>query len=218
VKAAIHNPAVFAKNGQVPPSPHYRPAEGVIVATDAATSFQRHRAGLGFVATSGLFGLSAHPQPLGIVGNSATIVAELRAIWRAIAALRDNDDQPASVAIHTDSKDALRYLRAWQSGGTGKFPDGYQLRDQRVSGNESSLEKLAELMAESGGYYTVQRVTGHAGDHLNEAADSLAKLALRSGTRGGLTRAEVLPAATRIAEFRLRDYWLASKSQKGKPA
>lgn len=201
------HPATFRKTGQVPPGRRYQVAEGVVVATDAAVNFQRHRAGLGFVTTSGLFGLSAHPQPQGVVGRSASTVAELRSIWRAVSALHDGGDPFPSVAILTDSDDALELIRTWQAGDTGVFPAGYQLREQRVSGNQSSLEKLAGLMADSGGYYTVRKVTGHAGHHLNEAADSLAKLALRSGTRSGLTSGEAVTAAARIAEFRLRDYW-----------
>jgi ribonuclease HI len=198
-------PPSFELTGQVPARRLYRPERGVIIATDAAVNRSTGRVGSGYIATSGLYGLAAHPQPPGIVGHDATTVAELRAIWRAVSAIGMNAGGP--VTVLTDSEAALRYLRHWKADRLQSFPPGYQLQAQRASGKVSSLEKLAGVMLADGSRYTIQKVAGHTGDLLNEAADSLAKLALRTGTRTGVTKTEAENAAALIASYRLKDYW-----------
>jgi ribonuclease HI len=132
------------------------------------------------------------------------VVAELRAAWRAVSALIDSRFARANITVLTDSSEALDYLRKWQAG-QEVYPAGYQL--QRLSGRRSSLEQLAEQLRHDGNRYTLSKVRGHAGHHLNEAADSLARLALRCGTRNGVTQADAHKAASAIAAVRLADYW-----------
>ena len=201
-------PPSFVLSGQLPAHRKYRPGGGVVIATDAAVNRARHRVGSGYIATSGLYGLAVHPQPPEIAGHDATTVAELRAVWRAVHALADADSTE-QITILTDSAAGLRYLRSWQAGQLSLYPTGYQLRDQRTSGKTSSLEQLAQVMADDGARYTVTKVAGHTGDLLNEAADSLAKLALRTGTRNGVTSQDAKSAAAMIAAYRLGDYWEA---------
>jgi ribonuclease HI len=205
VKTEISRPPSFNLAGQVPASPGFRPEQGVLIATDAAVNRSSGRVGSGYIATSGLYGLAAHPQPAGIVGHDATTVAELRAIWRAVNAAGQDAEEP--ITVLTDSAAAVRYLRSWQKGQLPAYPAGYQLRDQRASGKTSSLEQLAQVMRDNGARYTITKVAGHTGNVLNEAADSLAKLALRTGTRSGCTKAEAGTAAAMIASYRLSDYW-----------
>lgn len=205
MKTDIGKPPSFELTGQVSASPRVRPGQGVLIATDAAVNRQRARVGSGYIATSGLYGLAAHPQPAAIVGSDATTVAELRAIWRAVDAAGQDADSP--ITILTDSQAAVRYLQAWQKGQLPAYPPGYLLRDQRPSGKTSSLEQLAQVMAGYGARYTITKVAGHTGNLLNEAADSLAKLALRTGTRTGVTKADAKTAAAMIATMRLKDYW-----------
>lgn len=205
MKTVLSRPPSFNLAGQVPASPRFRLGQGVLIATDAAVNRQRARVGSGYIATSGLYGLAAHPQPAAIVGSDATTVAELRAIWRAVNAA--GQDADGKITILTDSLAAMRYLRSWQKGQLPAYPAGYLLRAQRPSGKTSSLEQLAQVMAGDGARYTIEKVAGHTGNILNEAADSLAKLALRTGTRSGVTAAEAKNAAAMIATMRLTDYW-----------
>lgn len=181
-------------------------ARGVTVATDAAVDPVRNRVGSGFIATSGLYGVAAHPQPRAIVGGDGITVAELRAVWRAVSALIESPDARAHVTILTDSASALGYLRRWKAG-QEIYPGGYQLQVQRSSGNPSSLEQLAEQLRYDGDRYALLKVRGHVGHPLNEAADSLARLGLRSGSRRGVLAADVRDAAAAITAARLADYW-----------
>jgi ribonuclease HI len=187
-----------------PPDPRFGSSPEVIVATDAAVNFDRHWAGSGFVTSSGLWGAAGHPQPPAVAGNAPIVVAELRAVWRAVDALVNSRFVRANITVLTDSGEALGYLLQWRAGHE-VYPAGYQLR--RLSGTRPSLERLAEQLRHDGDRYTLSKVRGHAGHHLNEAADSLARLALRCGTRNGVTRADAHKAASVIVAARLADYW-----------
>jgi ribonuclease HI len=152
------------------------------------------------VTTTGWYGVSGHPNPPSVIGREAVVVAELRAVWRAV-----RDLHASRVTCLVDSIDALGYLRAWQAGDM-PMPGGYRLRSQRISGNTSSLERLAELLYYDGGRFTFGKVKAHAGHSLNEAADSLARLGLRAGSRSGVPLDRVEDAARSIAAHRLDDY------------
>lgn len=182
------------------------PRRGITVATDAAVNHACDRVGSGFVATSGLYGAAAHYQPPGIVGPETVTVAELRAVWRAVQALNDGPHPRARIVVLGDSENALRYLAAWKNGQV-RFPDGYLLQAQRASGRRSSLEQLAEQLQYDGQRYRFVKVAAHAGHHLNEAADSLARLGLRTGTGRGVQASELEAAADTIVTSRLGDYW-----------
>lgn len=146
----------------------------VLVATDAAVDDAR--AGGGYLATSGHYGARAHPYPRDISGPSRTTVAELRAILWALQTVNVSVGQSQPITLLTDSTDALNFLTAWQAGGT-RLPDGYRT-SWRSTGNTPALVELQQIAEYTPGL-TFTHVKGHAGHPLNEAADSLAKLALR---------------------------------------
>lgn len=192
--------------GAIPQDKRFDPASGVIVATDASVSGPLKRTGAGFVATPGLFGVTGHPYQLAIEGRNPVVVAELRAVWQAVSALIRSPFARAQVTVLTDSADALGFLRKWLDG-VEVYPVGYQLQAHRASGKRSSLELLSEQLRYDGARYTVTKVHGHAGHQLNEAADSLARLGLRCGTRTGVPTGEVYGTATAMVSARLGDYW-----------
>ena len=197
----VRNREDFDFTGSVPLRSARNRREDITVATDAAVDFGIYRAASGFLADCGYYGLAGHPQPPGIVGSEAVAVAELRASWRAVSTLARYER--TKVVILTDSANALDYLQAWKSG-EDVFPAGYQL--YRQSGRPSSLRLLAEQLRYDGGQYAFAKVAAHAGHALNEAADSLARLALRAGGRRGLTAEQAQSAAATIASARLADW------------
>jgi ribonuclease HI len=169
----------------------------VVLATDAAVEPQR--IGGGFLATSGHYGVRAHPYSSEISGPSRVVVAELRAVLWGLQQVTQVVTGPVMVLI--DSTDAIRYLTLW-AGGATDLPDGYDT--WRPSGNASSLERLQALVQGRPGL-AFKHEKGHAGHALNEAADSLAKLGLRASC-GKVAKAEVARLAEFYAAQRLRDY------------
>jgi hypothetical protein len=133
-------------------------------------------------------------------GPSAVLVAELRAV---AFVLERQHDLPSLLLL--DSAPALAYLRSWQAGDITRMPDGYSLCE-RWGGDSKipTLVRLAKVMAERPGIKT-ERVAGHRGHPLNEAADALASLAWRklpaAETR---TRAEGLVEAFLAAWYQQR--------------
>jgi ribonuclease HI len=198
----------FQITGMVAPHERFNSGRGIVVATDAAVSRQLSRAAAGFVATSGLYGVSGHPQPPEVAGQSPVAVAELRSVWLAVKALNGSIYSDVPVTVWTDSTEALCYLRAWQAGKISQFPKNYRTQTQRASGRRSSLERLAGYLSDpDSSRFRFSKVHGHAGDILNEAADSLAKLGLRAGGNTGLPPGQITSVAERIVATRLRDYW-----------
>ncbi|HSX02434.1 MAG TPA: hypothetical protein VLI05_03935 [Candidatus Saccharimonadia bacterium] len=140
----------------------------LIVATDGATADQQ--VGMGYLATNGQFGCVGQPHPRGLMGNSPSLVAELRAIYLALRRLPD--DQPVTILSHSES--VAQYLVMWQAGSI-RLPPGYG--NYRSSHHKPTLQKLVELLASRPEQYQYASVDRNS-SALNEAASSLARLGL----------------------------------------
>ncbi|MGW1976719.1 RNase H family protein [Streptomyces sp. NPDC001889] len=198
----------------LPPSP--APAEGrgvqikvavprapgpLVVATDASVS--HGIVSSGYLATSGHAGLHAHRYPRHFADSSSrTAVAELRAVDTGLRAVL-HAHPGESVEVRVDSTDALRFLRAWQRGGEN-MPAGYSTAT-RLQGNAPTLVKLCHRVQLHAPLITFAHEKAHAGHPLNEVADSLAKLGLRT-LRGTVPRTELPRLVTLWADRTLADF------------
>jgi len=124
----------------------------------------------------------------------------LRAAHLALTAI------PGPVTFMLDSTGALGFLQAWQAGDTDQMPAGYSLRARTGrAGGKPTLVLLAEVVAQGGGELRFAHVKGHAGELLNEAADTLAGLARRWYCRPSMLGQEAMTAkAADIAAAFLR--------------
>jgi ribonuclease HI len=149
------------------------PAGPVLIATDGSCSGDGRHCSWAFLATSGHWGCQAgdywHDN---VNGGSGALIAELRAAYLALRFV------PGPVTLLVDSVSALRYLRGWQRGQTGRMPPQYDLHPRR-QGTAPALVTLAGLVLARGGELTTAHVKAHAGHTLNEGADLLAKKARR---------------------------------------
>jgi ribonuclease HI len=146
--------------------------------------------GWGYLDTSGRYGCGKMPQ-FAKAGDDLAVVAELRAVKHAIG------ERLATTActVITDSAHAARLLADWRTG-SDEMPPGYTGRTTR---GVPKLELLRRAVATHAANITVEVVKGHAGDVLNEAADTLAQLGMRWG-RDALTKPQVRERARGIAE------------------
>ncbi|MGW4436242.1 hypothetical protein ACWELO_10845 [Streptomyces sp. NPDC004596] len=147
----------------------------IVVATDASVA--AGKVGTGYLATTGETGLRAHLYPQYLTTPRVRlVVSELRAVyWGLRRVLAAHPGRPVEVRV--DNLDALDLLHQWQKGGD-RMPDGYETR-LRSRGRKASLVKL-QMYAEYTPGLTFVHEKAHVGNPLNEAADSLAKLGLRS--------------------------------------
>ncbi|MGW3458403.1 hypothetical protein ACWDE9_02025 [Streptomyces olivaceoviridis] len=173
----------------------------IVLATDASVTADK--VGIGYLATTGETGLRAHVYPRYLTTPRVRVVAtELRAVyWGLRRIFAAHPGRPVEVRV--DNLAALAFLHAWQNGGD-RMPDGYETR-LRSQGRRPSLVKL-RMYAEYTPDLTFVHEKAHVGNPLNEAADSLAKLGLRS-LRGGVPVAEIprlvpLWASGALAEYR----------------
>ncbi|MGA4943921.1 RNase H family protein [Streptomyces cinereoruber] len=173
----------------------------VVLATDASVAMKH--ASIGFLATTGHTGLRVHLYPEQLARPRARVtVSELRAIhWGLKPVLAARPGSPVEVRV--DSLDALGYLHAWQNGST-RMPEGYET-GLRSQGRTPSLLQL-QMCVEYTPSLTFVHEKAHVGNPLNEAADSLAKLGLRT-VRGTVPPDEVprlvpLWAAAALDEYR----------------
>lgn len=151
------------------------PASPVILATDASN----HPAAIsmGWVSSTGQYGVKANKYPRSVSRQDRITVAELRAIEYALRHVRTCTDAP--VHVLADSKSALSYLDKWANG-TSPMPNGYSVA--RKAGKTPALLSLADRVRRmvAAGTLSWEHVHGHRGHPLNEGADSLAKLGLRT--------------------------------------
>lgn len=150
------------------------PATGpVLIATDGSCSGDGCHCSWAFLATSGHWGCQAgdyrHDK---VNGSSGALIAELRAAYLALRFVA------GPVTLLVDSTIALRYLRLWQHGETGRMPPQYDLQPRR-EGTAPALVTLAGLVRARGDELTTAHVKAHAGHTLNEGADLLATIARR---------------------------------------
>ncbi|MEU4590022.1 RNase H family protein [Micromonospora aurantiaca (nom. illeg.)] len=145
----------------------------LLVATDGSADGGRrreYRTGFGWLATDGTWGVGWCPQPAQLAGRDVAVVAELRAVYHAVA-----ERLPTGpVTVLVDSRSALDYLTGW-AGGDRRMPRGY-LGSQK---HTPMVTRLAELVAAHPGHLDARWVRGHSGHLLNECADSLARLGRR---------------------------------------
>jgi ribonuclease HI len=169
----------------------------VLIATDGSCSGDGRHCSWAFLATSGHWGCQAgdywHDN---VNGGSGALIAELRAAYLALRFV------PGPVTLLVDSVSALRYLRWWQRGQTGRMPPQYDLHPRR-QGTAPALVTLAGLVLARGGELTTAHVKAHAGHTLNEGADLLAKKARRwvAGTETMPQKAMRADAADIAATF-----------------
>lgn len=156
----------------------------LVAATDAG--YKGKAAGIAFVVSDGRWGLRTWRRTprLDPSGPSGVLVAELRAV--ALLCEAPGGRLPPELLV--DSVNAIRFLRAWQSGDTDSMPSGYSLRPRcgHPTG-QPTLVRLARIMAAHPGL-RIGHVRGHTGHPLNEAADSLASIG-RRGAPAAETRA-----------------------------
>lgn len=170
-----------------------------LVATDGSAWYdkrtKRWHTGWAWITTEGLYEVGSAPVPHDQVGPSAAVVTELRAVWHAVR--RRVPERTAVVVL--DSSDALHYLDAWARGFV-PMPTGYV-----GSGTgRPMLHRLAAFVAVHHPLIAWSHVKGHNGHHLNEAADSLAKIG-REWCRGTYRRPQAQERAHRLAEGFLAD-------------
>ncbi|GAB2460282.1 hypothetical protein [Streptomyces incanus] len=171
-----------------PPSPTSRGWRGIVIdqvtkavpglvvlATD--TYVYRKHASISFLATTGHTGLRAHlyPEHLACPRTRVTFSELCPFQWELKNVLATRPGNPVEVRV--DSLDAHRYLRAWQNGGT-RMPEGYET-GLRSRGRTPSLVQL-QMCVEYAPNLTFVHEKAHIGNALNKAADSLAKLGLRT--------------------------------------
>jgi ribonuclease HI len=150
------------------------PAAGpVLIATDGSCSGDGRHCSWAFLATTGHWGCQAGDyRHDNVNGGSGALIAELRAAYLALRFVAGR------VTLLVDSTIALRYLRLWQRGETGRMPPQYDLHP-RHQGTAPALVTLAGLVCARGDELTTVHVKGHAGHTLNEGADLLATIARR---------------------------------------
>jgi ribonuclease HI len=161
----------------------------VLIATDGSSSGDGNHCSWAFIATSGHWGCQAGDyRHDNVNGRSGALIAELRAAHLALGCVA------GPVTLLIDSLIALRYLRAWRRGETGRMPPQYDLHP-RHAGAAPALVTLAELVSARRDELGLAHVKGHAGHTLNEGADLLATIARR-----WVAAAESLPEKAMQAE------------------
>jgi ribonuclease HI len=161
----------------------------VLIATDGSCSGDGRHCSWAFLASSGHWGCQAGDyRHDNVNGGSGALIAELRAAYLALRFVT------GPVTLLVDSTIALRYLRLWQRGETGRMPPQYDLHPRR-QGTAPALVTLACLVRARGDELTTAHVKGHAGHTLNEGADLLATIARR-----WVAASETLPQKAMRAE------------------
>jgi ribonuclease HI len=169
------------------------PLPALSVATDGSAS--RGRVGWGWLASDGQHDLgSKKPAKEECDRRGHVVLAELRAISEAIAALPGRP-----LKIRSDSKVAIGLVREWMQG-SDRLPGWYAAAHYSAT-RRGGLPWMQQQVRKEAHRIDICWVRGHAGDALNEGADSLAKLARRApeGTCG-FTTDDVPARAKAIAD------------------
>lgn len=169
------------------------PTGSLTVATDDSAT--RGRIGWGWLAEDGRHGHGTEtPSVRQCARRRHPVLAELRAISQAISALPHRD-----LVIRTDCRAAVSLVEEWAVGGD-RLPDGYAAT-HHTAVKQGGLLWMQEQVRTEAPRLDIGWVRGHAGDPLNEGADSLAKLA-RRGAEGtwGFTADDVPWRAREIAD------------------
>lgn len=155
-----------AREGIVPPRRRLAP---VTVATDG--SVRGKVTGYGWLASTGEYGLMAFRHLKTQTGPKVVLVAELRAIAKAVQALRGRD-----ITILSDSRQAVQMVQRWMAGDF-VLPEGYSL--ERANGRTPGLVTAQQMIHAERERLHPTWVKAHSGQPLNEGADALARLASR---------------------------------------
>jgi ribonuclease HI len=169
----------------------------VVVATDG--SVRRSVTGYGWLASSGEFGLQGFRHSPKQIGPNVVLIAELRAICKAVEALRGRD-----LTVLSDSRLAVEMVQRWMAGDE-VLPQGYTT--YRENGKTAGLVKAQRMIHAERDRVTPVWVPGHQGEPLNEGADALARLASRSALcDSGLDADEYHRRAEGLAEAFTTEY------------
>jgi ribonuclease HI len=165
----------------------------ITVATDG--SAHRGRIGWGWLASNGQHDLGEKKPPHEECSRRGHVgLAELRAISEAIEAFPGRP-----LTIRSDSKVAIALVREWMRG-SDRMPHWYAATHYTAA-RKGGLIWMREQVRREAHRIDITWVQAHAGDALNEGADSLAKLARRAaeGT-WGFTTDDVPGRAKAVAE------------------
>lgn len=146
----------------------------LIIATDASLKSGNAHGGA-FIATTGRWGLIAARYRPDKCRPNCVDAMELRAVWYGLKAHKEPANDGESVTFRIDSLTAVRYLQRWQQGNSAQ-PNWYDTSRRGYNHPEGkpTLVALQEEVTAHADNLHFEHVKGHAGDILNEAADSLA--------------------------------------------
>ena len=117
-------------------SGHVIATDTVRVAAAAVRVKDSSRLATAWVSDCGQFGADAVPTPSRVTGRNDLLIAGLRAVSKAVQALRRDHPEEDMVLLCGDGETA-RFLRLWMDG-KPVSPEGYEL--ERSGGKPSSLE------------------------------------------------------------------------------
>jgi hypothetical protein len=184
-----------------PPSPfanihlsgHAITADSITVAAAAVRVPDSSRLATAWIADCGQYAAEAVPTPSRVTGRNDLLIAALRAMSKAVQALR-RDHLDEDIVLLYGNPEAARFTRLWIDGDP-VCPEGYTL--ERSGGKPSSLEWL---LAELGEYPESYRVEdAPAGGGLEGAAWQLAALTARAA-RKELEREQLREDAATVVE------------------
>lgn len=150
------------------PSPRAIDGGPVTVATDGSVR-ERH-AGFGWLGSTGNYGLAGYQSTSKRVGTQPVLVAELRAIGAAVAALPRHQ-----LTVLSDSRRAIAIVNRWKRG-EPVMPADYPAEEPN---REHCLHAAQRRIYVERDRIELRWVSGHSGDPLNEGADALARLGSR---------------------------------------
>ena len=185
-----------------PPSPfanvhlsgHVIAAGTITVAAAAVRVPDSSRLATAWIASCGQYAAEAVPTPSRVTGRNDLLIAALRAMSKAVQALR-RDHLDEDMVLLCATPEAARFARLWQSGDP-VCPEGYTL--ERAGGKPSSLEWLLAELGEFGESYLVADLTAVTAA-LEAAAWQLAALTARAA-RKELEREQLREEAATLVE------------------